>query len=198
MGLAKKKEQEEKERATEDFITMIDKQLEEMENNKSTNPKQKTEALSAILEKHFSDQEKKENSSETGAIPKTPKDEVSKQENTVECVEKIKSPEQVQVSIDKNQVEESVDEILKDSEPKKSKNKKKNKNKNKNKQPLASPLSTDQKNISPEPEKEKEKTKSKTVEKTAKTAEQIKKEVAEYLNKSRPVKNEEAPSVETK
>merc|ERR1711955_163010 len=192
MGLAKKKEQEEKERATEDFITMIDKQLEEMENNKSTNPKQKTEALSAILEKHFSDQEKKENSSETGAIPKTPKDEVSKQENTVECVEKIESPKQIQVSIDKNQVEESVDEILKDSEPKKSKNKKKNK------QPLATPLSTEQKNTSPEPEKEKEKTKSKTVEKTAKTAEQIKKEVAEYLNKSRPVKNEEAPSVETK
>jgi len=195
----KKKEQEEKERATEDFITMIDKQLEEMENNKSTNPKQKTEALSAILEKHFSDQEKKENSSETGAIPKTPKDEVSKQETTVECVEKIKSPEPVQeISNEKNQVEESVDEILKDSEPKKSKNKKKNKNKNKNKQPLATPLSTEQKNTSPEPEKEKEKTKSKTVEKTAKTAEQIKKEVAEYLNKSRPVKNEVEPSEETK
>merc|ERR1712228_636569 len=81
----KKKEQEEKERATEDFITMIDK--------------------------HFSDQEKKENSSETGAILKTPKDEVSKQETTVECVEKIKSPEPVQeISNEKNQVEDSVDE----------------------------------------------------------------------------------------
>merc|ERR1711973_1061786 len=60
----KKKEQEEKERATEDFIAMIDKQLEDMENNKSTNPKQKTEAISAILERHFSDKEKKENSKE--------------------------------------------------------------------------------------------------------------------------------------
>merc|ERR1719351_330393 len=54
----KKKEQEEKEKATEDFIAMIDKQLEDMENNKSTNPKQKTEAISAILERHFSDKEK--------------------------------------------------------------------------------------------------------------------------------------------
>merc|ERR1711878_16788 len=55
----KKKEQEEKERATDDFIAMIDKQLEDM-NNTSGTPTQKKEALSAILEKHFNEEEKKE------------------------------------------------------------------------------------------------------------------------------------------
>merc|ERR1719365_146965 len=88
----KKKEQEEKERATEDFIAMIDKQLEDMENNKSTNPKQKTEAISAILERHFSDKEKKENSNETGAIPKSSS---AKPETTDECVKKVGSPKPV-------------------------------------------------------------------------------------------------------
>merc|ERR1712073_243815 len=48
------------ERATEDFIAMIDKQLEDMENNKTMNPKQKTEAVSAIIERHFNEEEKKE------------------------------------------------------------------------------------------------------------------------------------------
>merc|ERR1712235_14983 len=74
MGLARKKiEQEEKERATEDFIAMIDKQLEDMENNKTMNPKQKTEAVSAIIERHFNEEEKKEIQSpknKTGAVPK--------------------------------------------------------------------------------------------------------------------------------
>merc|ERR1712121_121325 len=67
----KKKEQEEKERATDDFIAMIDKQLEDM-NNTSGTPTQKKEALSAILEKHFNEEEKKEEAStnKSGAIPK--------------------------------------------------------------------------------------------------------------------------------
>merc|ERR1712213_2293 len=55
----KKKAQEEKERATDDFIAMIDKQLEDM-NNSTGSPTQKKEALSAILEKHFNEEEKKE------------------------------------------------------------------------------------------------------------------------------------------
>merc|ERR1719412_417911 len=75
--LARKKiEQEEKERATEDFIAMIDKQLEDMENNKTMNPKQKTEAVSAIIERHFNEEEKKEIQSpknKTGAVPKQSK-----------------------------------------------------------------------------------------------------------------------------
>merc|ERR1719325_313071 len=57
--LARKKiEQEEKERATEDFIAMIDKQLEDMENN-TTDPKEKSMKISAIIERHFNDEEKK-------------------------------------------------------------------------------------------------------------------------------------------
>merc|ERR1712029_997038 len=97
-----KKEQEEKERATEDFIAMIDKQLEDMENNKSTNPKQKTEAISAILERHFSDKEKKENSKETGAIPET----------TDDSVKKVESPETVEETVDEKKADETVDEVM--------------------------------------------------------------------------------------
>merc|ERR1712029_929631 len=57
---------------------------------------------------------------------------------------------------------------------------------------LTSP-STDEKNTTPEPEKEKvvEKKKNTSEAHIAKTAEQIKKEVAEYLSKSKQVKNEE-------
>merc|ERR1712061_725916 len=72
--LARKKiEQEETERATEDFIAMLDKQLEDMENNKTMNPKQKTEAVSAIIERHFNEEEKKEIQNKTGAVPKQSK-----------------------------------------------------------------------------------------------------------------------------
>merc|ERR1719322_1187552 len=188
----KKKEQEEKERATEDFIAMIDKQLEDMENNKSTNPKQKTEAISAILERHFSDKEKKENSKETGAIPKTSN---ADSETTDDSLKKVESPETVEETVDEKKAEETVDEVLKDPEPKKSKNKKKNKNKNKNKQSMLTSPSTDEKNNTPEPEPEKEKVvekkKNTSEAHIAKTAEQIKKEVAEYLSKSKQVKNEE-------
>merc|ERR1712235_11244 len=85
--------------------------------------------------------------------------------------------------------EETVDEVLKDPEPKKSKNKKKNK------QSMLTSPSTDEKNTTPEPELEKEKVvekkKNTSEAHIAKTAEQIKKEVAEYLSKSKQVKNEE-------
>merc|ERR1711971_362069 len=54
-----KREQEEKERATEDFIAMIDKQLEDMESG-TLDPKEKSVKISEIIEKHFNDEEKKE------------------------------------------------------------------------------------------------------------------------------------------
>merc|ERR1712217_979275 len=92
MGLARKKiEQEEKERATEDFIAMIDKQLEDMENNKTMNPKQKTEAVSAIIERHFNEEEKKEIQNKTGAVPKQSKTAKAKSPEAVTA--KAKSPE---------------------------------------------------------------------------------------------------------
>merc|ERR1712012_270863 len=65
-----KREQEEKERATEDFIAMIDKQLEDMESG-TLDPKEKTVKISEILEKHFNDEDKKEDqAAKTGAVPK--------------------------------------------------------------------------------------------------------------------------------
>merc|ERR1712029_1082612 len=140
--------------------------------------------------RHFSDKEKKENSKETGTIPKTSKAE---SETTDDSVKKVESPETVEETVDEKKAEETVDEVLKDPEPKKSKNKKKNKNKNKNKQSMLTSPSTDEKNTTPEPEKEKvvEKKKNTSEAHIAKTAEQIKKEVAEYLSKSKQVKNEE-------
>jgi len=91
----KKKEQEEKERATEDFIAMIDKQLEDME-NKTTDPREKREAVSAILERHFNEKEKEQ--SNTGAIPKKPveekKPEIVEQKDKKQK-KKVKSPEPV-------------------------------------------------------------------------------------------------------
>merc|ERR1719410_156295 len=75
-----KREQEEKERATEDFIAMIDKQLEDMESG-TLDPKEKTVKISEILENHFNDEDKKEEkAAKTGAVPK----QTSKQsKNTV-------------------------------------------------------------------------------------------------------------------
>merc|ERR1712198_184611 len=154
-----------------------------------------------ILERHFSDKEKKENSKETGAIQKTSK---ADSKTTDDSLKKVESSETVEENVDEKKAEETVDEkkaeetvaeVLKDPEPKKSKNKKKNKNKNKNKQSMLTSPSTDEKNNTPEPEPEKEKVvekkKNTSEAHIAKPAEQIKKEVAEYLSKSKQVKNEE-------
>ena len=239
--LARKKiEQEEKERATEDFIAMIDKQLEDMENNKTMNPKQKTEAVSAIIERHFNEEEKKEiqsSKNKTGAVPKQSKTAKAKTPEAVTA--KAKSPEvpqskakkpnkkgkspdpkiTIQADADAEKPEEASAKIAQTSEsleipavneekgksptPSKNKNKKKNKNKNKNK-----PATVDQKPTEEQPEPEPTKVKSpspvkeiveqKTVaevtkpeaspaavqQQPAKTAEQLKKDIAAYLSKT--------------
>merc|ERR1712165_389749 len=72
----------------------IDKQLEDMENNKTLNPKQKTEAVSAIIERHFNEEEKKEIQSpknKTGAVPKQSKTAKAKSPEAVTA--KAESPE---------------------------------------------------------------------------------------------------------
>merc|ERR1712045_971102 len=67
---------------------------EDMENNKTMNPKQKTEAVSAIIERHFNEEEKKETQSpknKTGAVPKQSKTAKAKTPEAVTA--KAKSPE---------------------------------------------------------------------------------------------------------
>merc|ERR1712112_336048 len=127
----KKKAQEEKERATDDFIAMIDKQLEDMNNSTGT-PTQKKEALSAILEKHFNEEEKKEDAAinkESGAIPK--ESAAVKQKKSHK--NKVESPEPAPMKEEqKLQTPElKVDEKAQNPEQSKAKNKKKNRNKNK-------------------------------------------------------------------
>merc|ERR1712217_235596 len=125
MGLARKKiEQEEKERATEDFIAMIDKQLEDMENNKTMNPKQKTEAVSAIIERHFNEEEKKEIQNKTGAVPKQSKTAKAKspevpQSKAKKPNKKGKSPDPkftIQADADAEKPEEASAKIAQTSE----------------------------------------------------------------------------------
>merc|ERR1719394_244790 len=194
----KKKEQEEKERATDDFIAMIDKQLEDM-NNTSGTPTQKKEALSAILEKHFNEEEKKEeaSSNKSGAIPKEQVKSKKSNKNKVKSPEPTLKKEEQKLKTPEPKVEEKS----KTPEPSKSKNKKKNKNKNKNKtvekieqNPVTEEVqvsqNTEVKTEDKIPEAEPEKTEEKTIKdessvKSVKTAEQIKKDIAEYLKKSK-------------
>merc|ERR1712227_1169463 len=172
----KKKEQEEKERATEDFIAMIDKQLEDMENN-TTDPRQKREAISSIIEKHFSDKEKSEEKVEekqTGAIPKVDKTKSKK----VKSPEPQKPVEKVVVKVEAPPKQEKG-EKPKSPEPLKPKNKKKNKNKKskaasveKEKTPAVEEKTTvEEQAIKP------------TGSKPKKTAEQLKQELDRYLKK---------------
>merc|ERR1712061_611912 len=240
--LARKKiEQEEKERATEDFVAMIDKQLEDMENNKTMNPKQKTEAVSAIIERHFNEEEKKEIQSpknKTGAVPKQSKTAKAKSPEAVTA--KAKSPEvpqskakkpnkkgkspdskiTIQADADAEKPEEASAKIAQTSEsleipavneekgksptPLKNKNKKKNKNKNKNKSATVDQKPTEEQQPEPEPTKVNppspvkeiveqkpaaEETKIEEApaavqQQAAKTAEQLKKDIAAYLSKT--------------
>jgi len=205
----KKKEQEEKERATDDFIAMIDKQLEDM-NNTSGTPTQKKEALSAILEKHFNEEEKKEeaSSNKSGAIPKEQVKSKKSNKNKVKSPEPTFKKEEQKLKTPEPKLEEKsktpepkVEEKSKTPEPSKSKNKKKNKNKNKNKtvenkeqSPVTEAVqvsqNTEVKTEDKIPEAEPEKTEEKTIKdessvKSVKTAEQIKKDIAEYLKKSK-------------
>ena len=204
-----KREQEEKERATEDFIAMIDKQLEDMENN-TTDPKEKSMKISAIIERHFNDEEKKgdQATNKTGAVPKQA---ANKSKTTAKAkspeVRKAKSatPEQKMKSPEPNI--ESKKKIAqepvkgKSPAPTKNKNKKKNKNKNKSKtvtdndapsqsseaEPVAAEKEVTQTQaLSVELPKEKmEKPAEKEEPKPVKTAEQIKKDIAAYLEKSK-------------
>merc|ERR1712018_253918 len=197
----KKKAQEEKERATDDFIAMIDKQLEDMNNSTGT-PTQKKEALSAILEKHFNEEEKKEDAAinkESGAIPK--ESAAVKQKKSHK--NKVESPEPAPMKEEQKLItpEPKVDEKAQNPEQSKAKNKKKNRNKNKNnavekkeKSPASADVQMSQKlaikeeDIQPEEESEKadEKTSKDESSLTAvKTADQLKKDIADYISKSK-------------
>jgi len=197
----KKKAQEEKERATDDFIAMIDKQLEDMNNSTGT-PTQKKEALSAILEKHFNEEEKKEDAAinkESGAIPK--ESAAVKQKKSHK--NKVESPEPAPMKEEQKlkTPEPKVDEKAQNPEQSKAKNKKKNRNKNKNnavekkeKSPASADVQMSQKlaikeeDIQPEEESEKtdEKTSKDESSLTAvKTADQLKKDIADYISKSK-------------
>jgi len=182
-----KREQEEKERATEDFIAMIDKQLEDMESG-TLDPKEKSVKISEIIEKHFNDEEKKgDQVAKTGAVPKqTPK------QSKVSAVTKVKSgtPEKKktqEVKVDSPKPAEPV----KGKSPAPSKNKKKNKNKNKSKSAKETEASVElpaEKAATPKVEnvsQEIPKTIQKEETKPVKTAEQIKKDIAAYLEKSK-------------
>jgi len=180
-----KREQEEKERATEDFIAMIDKQLEDMESG-TLDPKEKSIKISEIIEKHFNDEEKKEDQvAKTGAVPKqTPK------QSKATAATKVKSgtPEKKkaqEVNIDSPKPVEPV----KGKSPAPSKNKKKNKNKNKSKSAGETEASVEvpaEKVVIPKVENaEIPKPIQKEETKPVKTAEQIKKDIAAYLEKSK-------------
>jgi len=183
-----KREQEEKERATEDFIAMIDKQLEDMESG-TLDPKEKSIKISEIIEKHFNDEEKKEGqAAKTGAVPKqTPK------QSKATAATKVKSgtPEKKkaqEVNVDSPKPVEPV----KGKSPAPSKNKKKNKNKNKSKSAGETEASVEvpaEKAATPKVENVTSQEISKPVQKEetkpVKTAEQIKKDIAAYLEKSK-------------
>lgn len=191
----KKKEQEEKERATEDFIAMIDKQLEDMESN-TTDPRQKREAISSLIEKHFNEQEKKEENvskEQTGAIPKANKNKSKKVKSPEPAVdEKPMKTEEKTVTMENDK--KDVTEKVKSPEPVKSKNsKKKNKNKNKNK--TSSEVVEEKQNpIEAKPVVAEPKTEIKeetvAVPKPKKTAEQLKMELDKYLSKSKEEEEE--------
>merc|ERR1719362_2053594 len=180
-----KREQEEKERATEDFIAMIDKQLEDMESG-TLDPKEKSIKISEIIEKHFNDEEKKKDQvAKTGAVPKqTPK------QSKATAATKVKSgtPEKKkaqEINIDSPKPVEPV----KGKSPAPSKNKKKNKNKNKSKSAGETEASVEvpaEKVVIPKVENaEIPKPIQKEETKPVKTAEQIKKDIAAYLEKSK-------------
>merc|ERR1719445_2245492 len=191
----KKKAQEEKERATDDFIAMIDKQLEDMNNSTGT-PTQKKEALSAILEKHFNEEEKKEDAAinkESGAIPK--ESAAVKQKKSHK--NKVESPEPAPMKEEQKlkTPEPKVDEKAQNPEQSKAKNKNKNNAvEKKEKSPASADVQMSQKlaikeeDIQPEEESEKtdEKTSKDESSLTAvKTADQLKKDIADYISKSK-------------
>merc|ERR1712133_292043 len=168
-------------------------------NNTSGTPTQKKEALSAILEKHFNEEEKKEeaSSNKSGAIPKEQVKSKKSNKNKVKSPEPTTKKEEQKLKTPEPKEEEKS----KTPEQSKSKNKKKNKNKNKNKtvenkeqSPVTEAVqvsqNTEVKTEDKIPEAEPEKTEEKTIKdessvKSAKTAEQIKKDIAEYLKKSK-------------
>lgn len=180
-----KREQEEKERATEDFITMIDKQLEDMESG-TLDPSQKSAKISEIIEKHFNDEEKKEDqAAKTGAVPKqTPK----KSKNTAKSApaQKAKSatPEK-KIAQETKVVSSKPTEPVKGKSPAPSKNKKKNKNKNKSATEREASVEVTVKDTATPPSQEISKPVQKEDTKPVKTAEQIKKDIAAYLEKSK-------------
>lgn len=180
-----KREQEEKERATEDFITMIDKQLEDMESG-TLDPSQKSAKISEIIEKHFNDEEKKEDqAAKTGAVPKqTPK----KSKNTAKSApaQKAKSatPEK-KIAQETKVVSSKPTEPVKGKSPVPSKNKKKNKNKNKSATEREASVEVTVKDTATPPSQEISKPVQKEDTKPVKTAEQIKKDIAAYLEKSK-------------
>jgi len=182
-----KREQEEKERATEDFITMIDKQLEDMENG-TLDPAQKSVKISEIIEKHFNGEEKKEDqAAKTGAVPKqTPKKSKNTAKSAPAQKEKSVTPEKKiaqEVKVDSPKATEPV----KGKSPAPSKNKKKNKNKSKSKSAIESEASEEVpvEKADTLPSQEISKPIQKEDTKPVKTAEQIKKDIAAYLEKSK-------------
>merc|ERR1719232_1395601 len=182
-----KREQEEKERATEDFITMIDKQLEDMESG-TLDPSQKSAKISEIIEKHFNDEEKKEDqAAKAGAVPKqSPKKSKNTAKSAPAQKAKCATPEKKIAQEDKA-VSSKPTEPVKGKSPAPSKNKKKNKNKNKNKSATESEASVEVtvKDTATPSSQEISKPIQKEDTKPVKTAEQIKKDIAAYLEKSK-------------
>merc|ERR1711971_375803 len=175
-----KREQEEKERATEGFIAMIDKQLEDMESG-TLDPKEKSVKISEIIEKHFNDEEKKgDRVAKTGAVPKqTPK------QSKVSVATKVKSG-----TPEKKKNQEVNVEPPKPTEPVKGKSPAPSKNKNKSKSAKETSVELPaEKAATPKVEnvtsQEIPKTIQKEETKPVKTAEQIKKDIAAYLEKSK-------------
>lgn len=182
-----KREQEEKERATEDFITMIDKQLEDMESG-TMDPKQKSVKISEIIEKHFNDEEKKEDqAAKTGAVPKqTPKKSKNTAKSAPAQKEKSRTPEK-KIAQEAKVDSPKATEPVKGKSPAPSKNKKKNKNKSKSKPAIEGEASVEVpvEKAATLSSQEVSKPIQKEDTKPVKTAEQIKKDIAAYLEKSK-------------
>jgi len=183
-----KREQEEKERATEDFIAMIDKQLEDMESG-TLDPKEKSVKISEIIEKHFNDEDKKEDqAAKTGAVPKqTPKQSKNTAKDKSTPARKAKSRTPEKKIAQEVKIVSKPTEPVKGKSPTPSKNKKKNKNKNKSKsvienEPLVE-VAVEKAATLPSQEISKPIQTEQT--KPVKTAEQIKKDIAAYLEKSK-------------
>merc|ERR1711976_1140840 len=147
--------------------------------------KEKTVKISEILEKHFNDEDKKEDrAAKKGAVPKqTSKQSKNTAKDKSTPAQKAKSRTPEKKIAQEVKIVSKPTEIVKGKSPTPSKNKKKNKNKNKSKSVIENePLvEVAVEKASTLPSQEMSKPIQIEQKKPVKTAEQIKKDIAAYL-----------------